>query len=172
MISRRNPAGQASTQPHTARAESLGDAAVDGLLAGLAAGAALLLTLAALSLLHTGGLAALPAALGAAAPAVPGAGASPPLLNALLAQLALGALGGLLWGVPAWLAAAHIRLPLWPAAILFGALFTFALRLILGQNSAGSALPLLSWPAACLIYGLTLGIITRGQQRQSTPPRL
>lgn len=166
MVSRHDRTHTASTAPPAARAPTVGDAAVDGLLAGLGAGAAMLLALAAFSLLRGQSFAGLLTA-GAGPKVLPGS----PVLNALLAQATLSALGGLLWSVLAWLVAPHLRARLW-MAILFGALFTFALRLVLGQNSAWPAVPVLLWPAAHLVYGLTLGLISRSQAaeyRRSRP---
>ena len=140
-----------------ARPASAGDAAVGGLLHGLAAGLAMAAFLAAAGLLRGQGLADTLAAF-----SVSGQPAAASALTGLLGHLAVAGVYGLVWGV-AWRAIGRrTALPAWLAGLIYGLLLWGIAQLLV--RSIGSSLALIApWALLVghLIYGLILGLLSR-----------
>lgn len=140
------------------RGRTAGDAAVDGLLAGAAAGIAMAAVLAAGGLLAGVGPAATLARFDPA-------GLASPLTGGLM-HLAVSAVYGLLFGM-LYRLAGRGRLAGRPAGVLIGLAYGLALLLLaqgLISSPAGAALreiPALHFVAAHLIYGVVVGWLIR-----------
>ncbi len=139
-----------------ARQTSLGEAAVDGLLAGLSAGVvmAAYLVLAGLLMGEAPGV-----MLGRFDPAAGGAA-----LTGALAHLATAGIYGAFFGVTWWLLRSlWPRLPGVAAGLLYGLLlYGLAQGILLPwSKSALGAIPPLHFAVAHIIYGLALGLARR-----------
>ena len=140
-----------------AEARSTGDAAVEGLLAGFAAGVFM-----ALYLVLTG-------LVSGSAPAQtlarfnPGSSDSP--LSGALMHMAVSGVYGALYGILYQNILRHLfrnRVPGWLAGAAYGiVLFVFATIVLLpGNNSPLREIPALQFGIAHLLYGLVLGALT------------
>ncbi len=129
----------------------IGDAAVDGLLAGLGAGVLMALVLALSGLFGGAGIA------GTLALFTP-FGSPGPLAGAI-SHLAVSAIYGAVFGV--LYAPLRGRLPAWVAGSGYGVLLYLVARLALlpGTGSALIAIPPAIFLAAHLLYGLGLGFL-------------
>ena len=135
---------------------TMGDAAVDGLLAGGGAGVLMAGYLVAVGLLRGEAIASI---LGRFDP-----GQAPSPLVGLLVHLAVAGVYGAVFGWIRW-ALLHFRpferLPGWLAGAGYGlALLVVAQAVLLpGSGSPLRQLPFVHWTLAHLIYGVTLGIV-------------
>lgn len=132
-----------------ARNTTIGDAAVDGLLAGIAAGIAMALYLVVVSLFGEG-----VAVLNRFDPN----GASP--VVGTLMHLAVAGVYGAVFGIFFnWLR--RFNLPAWLSGLAFGlVLFGVAVTIILpSSRSALAGIPMLHLGIAHAVYGLVIGII-------------
>lgn len=138
-----------------ARNTTIGDAAVDGLLGGVAAGIAMAAYLVGVSLLGGEGL----AVLNRFDP-----NAASPAVGALMHLAVSGVYGAAFGVVFKWVR--RFNLPAWLSGLIYGALL-FALAAIVILPSSRSALggiPTLHFGIAHLVYGLVLGFVI-GQNR-------
>jgi len=137
-----------TTSRHTTKT---GEAAVDGLLAGMVAGLAMALYLVLSGLLGGTGISE------SLAMFTPFGEPSP--MMGLLSHLAVSAIYGALFGVLT--APLGGRLPGWLSGLVFGLLLIFVARLALlpETSSALAAVPAIHFSAAHLIYGLVLGLL-------------
>jgi hypothetical protein len=134
-----------------AKDSTIGDSAVDGLLAGLGAGIVMAIYLVAAG------------AIGGDSPAAvlsrfdPGDAA--PVTGALM-HLAVGSVCGMVFGV-GYRYLRQSRLPSWLLGAIYGlALLLLAEAVILpGANSPLRAIPVWSFGAAHMLYGATLGLL-------------
>lgn len=142
------------------RPASAGDAAVGGLLHGLAAGLAMAAVLVAAGLLRGQGPADTLAAF-----SVSGQPAAASALTGLLGHLAVAGVYGLVWGV-AWRAIGRrATLPVWLAGLVYGLLLWGVAQLLV--RSIGSSLAQIApWALLLghLIYGLILGQLSQRAQ--------
>ena len=150
--------GHVTTTP---RAMTMGDAAVDGLLAGVGAGIVMAIYVVAVGLALGEGIANI---LGRFAP---GEGASP--LSSALMHLAVSGVYGLVFGLGRGLIARlwRNRLPGWLTGLAYGlVLLAFAETVILpGTGSALLSIPFAHFALAHIIYGLSLGYLTGRSDR-------
>lgn len=134
---------------------TIGDAAVDGLLAGGGAGVAMALYLIVVSLVR--GL-AWSTLLGRFAP---GPQSSP--LAGALAHLAVAGVYGVLFGLVAWYTPRRWRrrLPGWLMGVVYGLLLWLLAQTVLlpGANSPLQAFPPLHFALGHAFYGLVLGLL-------------
>lgn len=132
-----------------ARNTTVGDAAVDGLLAGIAAGIVMAVYVVIVSLLGEG-----VAVLNRFDPN----GASP-VVGTLMHLAVAGVYGAVFGIVSKWLR--RFNLPAWLSGLAFGlVLFTVAVTIILpSSRSALAGIPTLHFAIAHVIYGLVTGII-------------
>lgn len=133
-----------------------GDAAVDGLLAGLGAGIAMLLYLVGIALFVEESVTVMVSrfALDTMSP-----------LAGVLIHLAISGVYGLIFGL-LWRVVAQASLPVLPTAVGYGLLLWLAAQTMLLPDS-GSALreiAPLHFALAHLLYGLTLGMILHRMQ--------
>jgi hypothetical protein len=136
---------------------SASEAAVAGLLRGLAAGLAMAAVLVAAGL-----LVGQPPASTLAAFAIDGQPLAANGLAGLLGHLAVAGVYGLVWGL-VWRALGGRRaIPAWLGGLLYGLLLWVVGQLLI--RSAGSALMQIApWAllAGHLVYGLSLGLLSR-----------
>lgn len=128
----------------------VGDAAVDGLLAGMAAGVVMAVYLIGASLLGGEGLAVLNR--------FDPSGASP-MVGALM-HLAVSGVYGATFGIIAN-RLRRFNVPAWLSGVIFGlALFVLAVSVILpNSRSALAGMPVLDFGIAHVVYGLVIGIV-------------
>lgn len=133
-----------------ARNTTVGDAAVDGLLGGVAAGAAMAAYLVGVSLFGGEGLAVLNR--------FDPNGASP-VVGALMHLAVSGVYGAAFGIVFKWVR--RFNLPAWLSGTIFGlALFAVATIVILpSSRSALAEIPVVHFAIAHAIYGLVIGIV-------------
>ena len=140
---------------------TIGDAAVDGLLAGTAAGVLMAVYLAAASLTWGSDPAKTLSLF------VPGGAASP--LVGLITHLAVSGVYGLIFGA-GWGALTLVwrGLPAWLAGIVYGlVLLVFALAILLpAAESPLLAIPPVHFAIAHALYGLVLGIGLMRRRKQ------
>ncbi len=132
-----------------ARNTTVGDAAVDGLLAGIAAGIVMAAYLVGVSLFGEG-----VAVLNRFDPS----GASP--VVGTLMHLAVSGVYGAVFGIVSnWIR--RFNLPAWLSGLTFGlVLFALAATIILpSSRSAVAGIPIVHFGIAHVIYGLVIGII-------------
>lgn len=139
------------------RKASAGDAAVGGLLHGLAAGLAMAAFFVAAGLLRGQGPADTLAAF-----TLNGQPVASNVVTGLLGHLAVAGVYGLVWGV-AWRAIGRrTALPAWLAGLVYGLLLWGVAQLLV--RSIGSSLALIApWALLVghLLYGLILGLLSR-----------
>lgn len=137
------------------RKATIGDAAVDGLLAGGGAGLAMIAYLLVASLV-----------VGEAWRVVlgyfdPGPEGSP--VTGMLAHLAVAGVYGVLFGLVAWFTPRRWRrrLPGWLMGLAYGLLLWFLARAVLlpGANSPLQTFPPLHFALGHAVYGLILGLL-------------
>ena len=137
------------------RKATIGDAAVDGLLAGGGAGLAMTAYLLVASLV-----------IGAHWRVVlghfdPGSESSP--VAGILAHLAVAGVYGVFFGLAAWFTPRRWRrrLPGWLMGLAYGLLLWFLAQTVLlpGTNSSLQALPRLHFALGHAVYGLVLGLL-------------
>jgi uncharacterized membrane protein YagU involved in acid resistance len=129
---------------------SLGEAAVEGLLAGIAAGAVMLAYLLAFGVLSGESVAVI---LGYFSIQVP-----PNPFQGVLLHLAVSGIYGLLFGI-VWRLLGR-RLPAWGTALLYGLAIYLLARFVLLPESGSPLLdiPPLHFTLAHLVYGLVLAL--------------
>lgn len=134
-----------------ARTRTFGDAAVDGLLYGVAAGAVMAVYLAAYGLFSPVGPAAV---LGNFDPAQNGSAAA-----GTLTHMAVAGVYGCAFGLAMWALSKVWQPPLWLAGLIYGLLLlTLALSVLLrGVRSPLLTIPPLHFAIAHGLYGLALG---------------
>ena len=138
--------------PVRVRAASAGDAAVGGLLHGLAAGLAMAVFLVAAGLVQ-----------GQTPASVLGVftiSGEPNVLAGLLGHLALSAVLGLVWGVLYGSLLRRLSVPAWVLGAAYGlALYVGAAIFVVGATGLAAFAP---WQllAAHALYGLTLGLLS------------
>ncbi|MCC7352328.1 MAG: hypothetical protein IT330_01120 [Anaerolineae bacterium] len=139
----------------TAREIPMGDAAVDGLLAGVGAGLAMAVYVVAVGLASGEAMATI---LGRFAP---GESASP--LSGALLHLAVSGVYGLVFGLGRGLIARfwRHRLPGWLTGLAYGLLLLALAKTIIlpGTGSALLSIPFAHFALAHIIYGLSLGYL-------------
>ena len=140
-----------------AKRSTLGDAAVDGLFAGLGAGIVMAVYLVAAGLIGGDGPALVLSRFD------PSVTASPPM--GALIHLAVASVYGMLFGV-AYRFVPLAWLPTWLMGLVYGmVLLAFAEAVVLpSAESLLRAVPFWSFGLAHLIYGVTLGVLV-GQTR-------
>ena len=129
---------------------TVGDAAVDGLLGGIAAGAMMAVYLVGVNLIGGEGF----AVMNRFDPNV-----ASPIIGALL-HLAVSGVYGTAFGIAVkWVR--QFNVPMWLVGILFGvALFALAeLVLLPTSRSALAGIPSIHFGIAHLVYGLVIGIV-------------
>ena len=135
---------------------TLGDTAVDGLLAGAAAGVLMAIFMLIGSLLGGGGWRELFVALDPAGESV---------VTGVVTHLAVAGVYGVVFAIGwRWLSAVWRRLPLWLAGLAY-ALVLYLLAAMTANIQPGAAgegvwlraIPALNFAAAHLVYGLALG---------------
>jgi hypothetical protein len=137
--------------------KSLGDLAVDGLLQGLAAGAIMLALLLVVGMAEGVAPAAVLARFG-----LPGGATA---VTGLLGHLAVSAVLGLVWGVLYGSVLRRAPLPAWVLGAAYGlALYVGAALFVVNATGLADFAP---WAllAAHLVYGLTLGLLSRRAER-------
>ena len=144
------------------RRGSLGDAAVDGLFAGLGAGLVMAVYLVLAGLLNGVGPAVVLARFSTGESLSPWTG--------LLSHLAVSSMYGVVFGLLIFLLPRRLAVPdtLWLAGALYGVLlFLVAVFIILpGTASAFDETPLFHLAAAHILYGLAVGLFSsRGSVR-------
>ncbi len=140
--------------PVRERSVSAGDAAVGGLLHGLAAGLAMAVFLAIAGLVQGQALASV---LGVFA-----ISGGPNVLAGLLGHLAVAGVYGLVWGVAWRLVGSRLRAPAILAGLVYGLLLWGVSQLL--ARSIGTQLALLApWAllGGHLIYGMVVGLLSR-----------
>ena len=137
----------------TRQAVSLGDAAVDGLIYGLVAGAAMAAYLIGAGLLAGTDVATMLARFDAG-------DASSPVRGALM-HLAVSGVYGMLYGLIARGLRARMRLPgVWMGILYAAVLFVIAEALLLpGTHSPLLAIPWLHFAIAHVLFGVALGFL-------------
>jgi len=136
------------------RKHGAGDAVVDGLLRGIAAGLVMAVVLVVVELLQGQSAATTLGRFGLNGPATPIAG--------LLGHLAVAAVYGGVWGF-VWLVVRRwLPIPTWLAGLVYG-LVLFAVGQVLLRAAGSPLLELstLSLVLAHAVYGLVLGLLTR-----------
>jgi len=143
----------ANSKPLTQPAARIGDAAVDGLIHGVIAGAAMAAYLVAIALLSGAGIAMMLARFD------PGEGASP--LRGALMHLAVSGVYGIGFALIRRLVDRRMRLSGWLAGLVYGAvLFVIAEAFVLpGASSPLREIPALHFAVGHGLYGLTLGFL-------------
>ena len=146
---------------------AVGDAAVDGLFAGLGAGLVMIVYLAAASALRGEGPAVLLTRFTASEQVTPGLG--------LLSHLSVSGIYGLLFGAAAALLLRgwSVIFSGWLAGLAYGALLFLVAELVIlpGTGSLLRAIPTIHFAIAHLIYGLVLGsMIFHGQEHGRKQP--
>ena len=134
-----------------------GDAAVAGLLRGLAAGLAMAAFLVAAGLLRGQGPANTLAAF-----TMSGQPAASNALTGLLGHLAVAGVYGLIWGLAWRLLGGRTAIPAWLGGLVYGLLLWGVSQLLV--RSVGSSLAqIVPWAllAGHLLYGLILGVLSR-----------
>lgn len=139
------------------RPASAGDAAVAGLLHGLAAGLAMAVVFVVAGLLRGQGPAGTLAAF-----TLSGQPVAANALTGLLGHLAVAAVYGLVWGL-AWRAIGRrIAIPAWLGGFVYGLLLWGVAQVLV--RSIGASLALIApWAllAGHLVYGVMLGFLSR-----------
>jgi hypothetical protein len=136
---------------------SAGDAAVAGLLRGLAAGLAMAAFLVAAGLLRGQGPADTLAAF-----TLSGQALAFNALTGLLGHLAVAGVYGLIWGLAWRVIGGRTAMPAWLGGLVYGLLLWGVSQLLV--RSVGSSLAqIASWAllAGHLLYGLILGLLSR-----------
>lgn len=132
---------------------NLGDTAVDGLLHGLVAGGAMILVLTLLEWFGGKAPYVVLEAFGSRAPAN--------AVNGLFSHLAVSAVYGILWAFLLNAKPGSLRAPRWLVGIAYGLLlFAFA-ELVVAPNSGLRIVAPLFLLIAHMVYGLTLGLLSR-----------
>lgn len=136
---------------------SAGDAAVAGLLHGLAAGLAMALVLVVAGLLGGRGPADTLAAF-----TLSGQPVASNALTGLLGHLAVAGVYGLIWGLAWRVIGRRTAIPAWLGGLVYGLLLWGAAQLLV--RSIGASLALLApWTLLVghLVYGVVLGFLSR-----------
>jgi hypothetical protein len=139
------------------QAASAGDAAVAGLLRGLAAGLAMAAFLVAAGLLRGQGPADTLAAF-----TMSGQPVASSALTGLLGHLAVAGVYGLIWGLAWWVIGGRTAIPAWLGGLVYGLMLWGVSQLLV--RSVGSSLAQiapLALLAGHLLYGLILGLLSR-----------
>lgn len=133
---------------------SAGDAAVEGLWQGLAAGIIMAVVLVAGGMLGGASPAMTPARFGASGEVTPAAGA--------LTHLATAGVYGIVWGLLWRLLGRRLPLPVWASGLIYGLLlFLIAQGMLRAVDSPLRDISPLGLFLAHIVYGFVLGLMTR-----------
>lgn len=127
------------------------DHAVDGLLRGLAAGAAMMAVLVLATLASGGDWAAMVASFAAEGNVRP--------WNGMLAHLAISAIYGIFWGLGESLLLRNMTLPRWLWGAIYGLSLYAVAQLGILPGTALFQIPAALFLVAHVIYGVTLGLL-------------